>query len=125
MGVVGIIPQGERPQDNWIEAGFSLDYKSFIMLILDIGTDYDDDITKNSLYRAATQLKVFQDFFIRVGLFEDKGEQSKGNGAGISWVQPRLVLDFAIKNTEYFADKESGQESETLRDSSFSLSYRF
>tara|TARA_R110000868_G_scaffold100129_7_gene275481 strand:+ start:5999 stop:6952 length:954 start_codon:yes stop_codon:yes gene_type:complete len=100
-------------------------YKDFVSLMFDAGSDWERDAKDSSLVRAAIQLKVLEDFYMRFGAQEDRGMKLKGTGAGIGWVQPRLVIDVSMSTTEYKADSELNQNDEKAKETSFSLSYRF
>ncbi|MDC1174450.1 hypothetical protein OAT67_03605 [Bacteriovoracaceae bacterium] len=125
MGMVFVDPFRTKPEDTIAVLGFQYVFKSFISLMLDTGADYNNPLSETLLYRAALQAKIFKDFYLRAGTFNDKGKASKGTGAGIGWVQPRLVIDFGIKNTDLLENQRLAQTSETIKETSFSLSYRF
>jgi hypothetical protein len=65
------------------------------------------------------QIKFFTEVYLRAGYFNDKGMEEKGTGVGLGWVQPRLAIEAALKNSKGFTS------SKTARETSFSLSYRF
>lgn len=93
--------------------------------MFDAGADYNQDLSKTATWKAATQIKLFSDFYARFGAFNDKGLKQKGSGVGIGWLQPRLVLELALKNTELLESEELNQTGEDIKETSFSLSYRF
>lgn len=125
MGLVFVDPFKAKPEDTQALIGFQYLYKDFISLMFDSGADYNQPLSETILYRGAIQAKIFKDFYLRAGTFNDKGKASKGSGAGVGWVQPRLVLDFGIKNTKLLEDEKLAQTSEEIKETSFSLSYRF
>lgn len=127
LGFVVIDPFKVRPQDTRAILGSQYIYQDFISVMLDMGTDYNLPMEEKFLYKGAIQFKVFTDFFVRAGLFNDKGIGEKGSGAGIGWVQPRLVLDFALKNITQLekATPDTKQDPATVKETSFSLSYKF
>jgi len=125
IGLIAIDPMQAHPDDTKGIVGFQYLYKSFISVMFDIGTDYRENLSNKLLYRTGVQFKIFSDFYLRVGLFNDKGQGEKGNGFGIGWVQPKLVIDFAVKNTNVFKDLDALKEGQDILESSFSLSYRF
>jgi hypothetical protein len=125
LGLVVVDPFQERPEDTIAIAGVQYVYKGFVSLMLDGGADYNENLSDSVVWRAATQLKIFDDFFLRFGTFNDKGKQEKGNGAGLGWIQPKLVLELAIKNTDLLESEVLNQSAEEIRETSFSLSYRF
>tara|TARA_R110002049_G_scaffold155259_2_gene320113 strand:- start:633 stop:1523 length:891 start_codon:yes stop_codon:yes gene_type:complete len=116
---------GEDPLARRAIIGGQYVYKDFIALMFDAGAGWETDAKESSLVRAAIQLKVFQDFYMRFGAQEDKGLKKKGTGAGIGWVQPRLVIEAAVATTKFSELAAIGQNAEEAKETSFSLSYRF
>ncbi len=116
---------GEDPLARRAIVGAQYVYKDFIALMLDAGAGWETDAKESSLVRAAVQLKIFQDFYMRFGAQEDKGLKKKGTGAGIGWVQPRLVIEAAVATTKLSELPSIGQNDEEAKETSFSLSYRF
>ena len=125
MGLVVFDILKERAEDVKVFAGFQYSVGNFLTFMFDAGADYTQNLSDSTVIKAATELKIFSDFYARAGYFEDKAMKQKGTGAGIGWVQPKLVLEFAIKNTEINASEKLAQEKEQIKESSFSLSYRF
>ena len=70
-------------------------------------------------------MKIYNDFYLRAGFFDDKIQQEKGSGFGIGWIQPKLTFNFAVKNYSTFESVILKQENEEIKESSFSVSYRF
>jgi hypothetical protein len=126
MGVIVIDPLKVKPEDNRFVVGFQYLYREFIALMTDVGSNYNYDLSPNLLYRAAIQFKFYNDFYARIGIFDDKMLMEKGNGIGLSWVGPKLILDGAFKNTspkgESLSDISYGTK---VRELSMSLSYLF
>jgi hypothetical protein len=105
--------------------GLQYSYKNLISLLFDLGADLKDDVETSYSYKSALQIKVFEDFYLRMGIFKDKKLSEKGNGIGVGWVQPKLSIDFALKNTNTEAEKEEFEFKKSIKETSFSLSYRF
>lgn len=76
-------------------------------------------------WAAALQMNLFSDVFLRVGQFYDTFQKSKGNSWGLSWVGPKLGLEFSQKYSTYFRDSASFFSAEKTIDSSFSLLINF
>lgn len=123
LGLVAIDPLQKREEDTRGIIGLQYVYQDFISIMLDGGTDYYKPLNEKFLWRGAMQFKVFADFFIRAGLYNDKGIMEKGSGVGIGWVGPRLVANIALKNSELLETEET--QGEKIRETSFSLSYKF
>ena len=91
----------------------------------DFGGRYNLDFEGESIYKGALQIRVFEDFYLRLGTSSDDATKEKTTGIGIGWVQPKLSIDFAIKNTESTSQEESNTQPTDTKENSFSLSYRF
>lgn len=116
---------GEDELQRRAIAGAQFVYKDFVSVMIDAGVDWEREFKESSLARAALQLKVFTDFYMRIGASEDRGLKRKSTGAGIGWVQPRLMIDVAMARTEYSEIASIGQDNETAKETSFSLAYHF
>lgn len=121
MGVVLYDPFRSAGHETKILLGFQHNLFSYITGILDFGADYNaEEISKKIIINGAVQIRVLDDFYLRAGGFNDKIREEKGESYGIAWVQPRLSLEFAIKNTK---DKTSTTDQKN-KETSFSLSLR-
>jgi hypothetical protein len=125
IGVVVIDPLKVKPQDTRGIIGLQYVIQDYISFMLDGGADYSDELSKTALWKAAVQIKFLNDFYLRFGTFNDKGLANKGSGAGFSWIQPRLAFDIAVKNTSVLENEELVQNSEKIKETSLSMSYRF
>ncbi|MBL6988913.1 MAG: hypothetical protein ISR65_04010 [Bacteriovoracaceae bacterium] len=124
IGLLLIDPFKKVPTDTKVILGMQYNYENFLTLMGDVGANYDEDLGNTLLLRAALQVKILEDFYLRFGTFSDKVEESNGNGFGVGWIQPKLVINFAIKNSKFYnyADTLSIKRK---KESSFSLAYRF
>lgn len=118
LGFVAFDPLKKRIEDSMGIFGVQYVFEDFISLILDGGANYYQDIRETFLYKGALQFKLLDDFYARVGYSRDMGKEESGTGVGLGWVQPRLVIEVALRNIETFQAEESSETS-------FSLSYRF
>ena len=118
IGFVVVDPLKENIDDSKGVFGTQYVYKDFISVMLDAGANYYKGLGETFVYKSAIQFKLLDDFYARFGYFRDLGTDETGTGAGLGWVQPRLVLEAALKNSE----NEQGEE---ISETSFSLSYRF
>lgn len=125
LGLVLEDPFKGKQNETRAITGFQYVYAGFASIMLDLGADYNRNLSDTLMWRAGTQLKIFDDFFLRFGSYNDKGRQEKGSGAGIGWIQPRLVIELAIKNGELLESEVLNQQGEEIKETSFSLSYRF
>jgi hypothetical protein len=111
----------EARKDNKAIAGFQYNMMEMFSVMLDLGSNYNGDMASAMLYKAATQMKIFSEFYLRFGLFSDKGARERGNGVGFAWVQPKLVLELGFSSVKDLAQIADKKTQETM----FSLSYRF
>ena len=125
IGLVAIDPFGEVEEDTRGIIGMQYMFSGFLSIMADLGADYNQNLSDTTILRAALQAKIFEDFFVRFGVFDDSGKREKGNGVGAGWVSPRLIVDFAIKSTDILENELTTQNEEKIKETSFSLSYRF
>ena len=125
LGMVLIDPFKEYVSDTRAVIGAQYDYDDFVFFLLDLGADYNETLSRTVLYRAALNIRMLENIFLRFGLYEDKGFHERGNGLGLSWVQPRLSFDFSFKNTILLFNSALQQQERQIKETSFSLSYRF
>ena len=125
IGFVVVDPFQEIPRDTKGIMGIQYTYKNFISLFGDVGSNYNNELSTSLLYRGGIQFGLFGALFLRVGAYRDRSIREKGNGIGLSWIQPKLMLDFAIKNYEQVAFAEIGNSDRKAKESSISLSFRF
>jgi len=84
---------------------------------IDLGVNHTkDQISKTFIYKTALQVRVLNDFYLRAGIFKDNEYDESGSGFGISWIQPKLAIEFGLKNTI--------TPNKDYKESSFSLSVR-
>lgn len=125
VGMVISQPHKIKALDNFAIVGFQYLFKDMISIMVDSGANYFENLSNTLLLRSALQLKIFQDFFLRFGMFRDRGKGERGNGVGLGWVGPRLVFDLAFKNTTVSENLDKKQPNDNIKETSFSLSYRF
>ena len=125
LGIVILDPTRTNAGDERLIAGFQYTITNRFMLIGDVGTQYTKAWSDKYLWRAAVQLNIFSDFFIRVGQFYDNVTQFKGTGWGVSWMGPRLGVEFAQKYSDQIGDSNYIYEDESLVDTSLSAIIKF
>lgn len=114
-----------KKNDTRATIGFQYVIKDILTVMADAGADYNNRLSDSTVLKAAAQIRLLSDFFARFGTFNDKGLQQKGSGVGIGWMQPRLNIEFALKNTDVLESSKLQQTTEEIKESSFSLAYRF
>lgn len=118
-------PFREKESETRATTGIQYLIKDIFTLMLDAGADYNSNLSDTVVWKAATQIRLFSDFYARFGTFNDKGLKQKGTGVGLGWMQPRLNIEIAMKNTDLLESEQLQQTSEEIKETSFSLSYRF
>lgn len=126
VGAIVHDPFKANPVDSRVIAGFQYRVSDQVFVLGDYGGNFTQTISDTAETRAAFQIMFLSDFFLRFGLFNDKGRNLKGDGMGISWTGPRLSIDFAIYNSKVL--DENGKvmnlytdEAERLSSFGFSL----
>lgn len=120
LGVVILDPTRTNSGDERLIGGFQYNVADRFMLIGDFGAQYTKAISEKYLWRAAVQLNVFSDFFLKVGQFYDNVTEFKGTGWGVSWMGPRLGVEFAQKYSDQIGDGSYLYKDESLVDTSLS-----
>jgi hypothetical protein len=128
IGAIIHDPFKANPSDSRFLTGFQYRVSDHVFILGDYGGNFTQTISETAETRGALQLLFLNDFFIRFGVFNDKGRNLKGDGMGISWVGPRMSLDFSIYNSKSIDENGSplilfSDEAERL--SSFGLSLIF
>ncbi len=126
LGLLADDPQGKGPNGNRGTFGAQYVYKDFITLMGDLGAKYKTGtFSETMFYRIGAQFGLFQDFFLRIGTSYDKGLAIKSQGIGLSWIQPKLMIDFALKSSTLMQRDSIAQANSKEKESSIALSYRF
>ncbi|MEK6623385.1 MAG: hypothetical protein AABY86_00360, partial [Bdellovibrionota bacterium] len=126
LGLLADDPQEKGPNGGRGTVGLQYVYKNFITLMSDFGSKYKAyTFSENMVYRLGAQFSLFKDLFLRIGTNYDQGLASKSKGIGLSWIQPRLMLDFALQSITKMQRDSLDQRNSKEKESSISLSYRF
>lgn len=126
MGIVGYDIFNSKGDATKAYLGIQHLFLEYITASADLGADYtDDEIAGTILYRGALQVRVLNDFYIRFGTFRDKQREEKGSGMGLSWIQPRLAFEFALKNVTQLASTKFARAESKNKETSFGISMRF
>lgn len=106
LSIGGIIvdPFLSHKKDAKAVLGFQYNLTENFLLILDGGANFNEKPNKNTLYKGALQVNFFKDLYLRVGQYRDKTTNFKGSSWGISWIGPRLSLEYAYKTSEVLED---------------------
>ena len=125
FGLILVDPTRTTKGEERAIAGIQYSFADKLTLIADAGTQYTKDARDKHLWRAAIQLQLFDDFFIRVGKFYDNVREFKGTGWGVGWIGPKLGVEFAQKFSEQFGKESYIYRNETLVDTSLSAIIKF
>jgi hypothetical protein len=125
LGFVLIDPARAVPGEERFIGGFQYVLTDKLTLIADGGVQYTKAVKEENLWRAAVQVNVFKDFFVRGGRFYDNVTEFRGWAWGASWIGPRLGLEFAMKTSERFGKNTYIYDKETLVDTSLAAVIKF
>lgn len=125
LGLVVIDPTRTTPGEERTFAGFQYQIAQRLSLMGDVGAQHTKSFDKNYIWRAAIQVNIFSDFFLRAGKFYDNVTKFKGTGWGVSWLGPRLGIEFAQKMSDQFGRNGYIYEEEQLVDTSISVLLKF
>lgn len=99
---------------------------SSLDLIADAGTGDHRNFKSEVFTKAALQIRAFERFYIRYGMFNDKRVNLKGNSLGLSWVGPKFSVDYSYKNSEIIDDiADKFFKDEQLYESSLAVTILF
>jgi hypothetical protein len=126
FGAVLIDPFLSNKEDARLIGGFQYNLVSSLVIVLDYGVNFNDKPHENTVTKGALQLNFFKDLFLRAGRFEDKIMGLSGNSWGLSWIGPRLALEYAIKKSEVTDEKSDYLlDEEQITESSLSVAIIF
>ena len=106
-GAVLVDPFLSNKEDTLLAFGAQYMLTQNFTIMGDAGANYKKEAEENSYYAAAVQAQFFKSFFLRVGLYEDKRIGLAGNSWGLSWVGPRLSLDYAFQSSDAKGDDDT------------------
>lgn len=125
MGLVIVDPTRTNPGDERLLLGFQQGLTDSITLMADVGTQYSKNVQKKSLWAAALQITLFDDFFVRAGRSYDNITYFRGFGWGVGWVGPRIGVEFAQKISDSFGKNSYVYKKESIVDTAFSAIIKF
>lgn len=95
-------------------------------ILADFGSGDVENYETESYTKWAIQLQSFQRMYLRYGRFHDKLVNQKGTAVGISWVGPKLSIDYSYKISEFISDSSDNLfEDEQFIESSVGLTVLF
>jgi len=111
IGSLLINPTHSTTQEPTLLIGVHYTLFGNMDLILDVGATYEDKPDENTLQRAALQLKVFDSLYLRTAKFHDKIQSTQGQAWGVSWIGPKLSIEYAFKSFSNINEEEEYQEN--------------
>lgn len=124
LGLVIFDPTRTLRDEERLIGGFQYKLGDRLIVMGDAGAQYTKAFSKKYLWRASAQMNVFSDFFFRVGQFYDNITLFKGTGWGVSWIGPRLGVEFAQRYSTQFGENYLYKD-EQLVDTSLSAIINF
>ncbi len=126
LGAVIVDPLNANKGDDRFLGGFQYGITQKLLLTADGGIQPSRSYQSRYLWRAAVQLNLFSDFFIRAGKFYDHITFYQGTGWGVSWIGPKLGVEFAQKYSDRMSDKNTYlYEKEKIVDTTLSAVVQF
>ncbi len=126
FGLIVEDPTNSFRSETKTQFGFSLRATPLFTILGDYGGNHTMNFSKNSFWKAATQVNVYSDLFARYGLFNDQSRNVEGFGWGISWIGPKIGLDFGVQHSKQLKKKvDYLYPKESIVDSSLSVNIRF
>ena len=125
FGLVVVDPTKSNKGDERVIGGMQYNITERLAIMGDVGYQPSRSFQSRYLWSAAAQFNPFSDFFIRAGKFYDHITFTEGSGWGVSWVGPKLGLEFAQKYSEPMSDKNTYLfEKEKITDTTLSVILR-
>lgn len=113
-------------EDARTTLGFQYSLTENLFLMLDGGSNFNDDPEENTFFRSALQINFLKGLYLRAGQYHDKINNLKGKSWGISWIGPRLSLEYAYKTSEIISENADYIfQDEQLIETSFSIAIIF
>jgi hypothetical protein len=125
LAIVVLDPTRTTPGEERAIAGFQYTLAERFTLIGDAGAQFTKDFSSHYLWRGAVQMNIFSDFFLRLGQFYDNIQKFKGTSWGVSWIGPRIGVEFAQRHSEQFDSGFYVYRDERILDTSLSAIIKF
>ena len=126
LGIVAYDAFDSKADATKAFVGFQHIFAEYVTAAFDLGANWKaEEISDTLLYRGSIQIRVLNDFYLRFGAFKDKELEEKGNGMGLAWIQPKLAFELAVKNTKQDPNLSLARAESKIKETSFSVSFRF
>lgn len=100
LGLVANDLTEETQLEQTVKTGFQYTVLSDLIVMGDIGTNRNEESEKRLIYGAAAQFKLYKHLYARAGKSIDKNQGLSTNGYGVSWLGPKLGLEYAFRSLE-------------------------
>lgn len=125
LGAILEDPFLANKEDTRLAGGLQYALTQNFLILADIGANYNDEPEDKNFWRAAGQAQFFKRFYLKYGKFEDKIESLRGNSWGLSWIGPKLGIEYAFRKSKAFADSQNFFDDEEIEEHSLALSLVF
>ena len=126
LGAVLIDPFLSNKGDTRFILGLQYALTANLFLIIDGGANYLEKPEENTVSRGALQVNFLKDLYLRAGQYHDKTINRKGHSWGISWIGPRISLEYAYKISEIITEiSDDSFKDEQIIETSLSFALIF
>lgn len=125
FGVVMVDPFLANKEDALLAAGFQFRLAQNLLALGDLGTNFNDEPQNNTFIRGAVQVEFFNYFYMKYGQFLNKNKGLEGSSWGLSWIGPKLALEYANKISEVVEDGSDIFDGEKIVEHSLAASVVF
>ncbi|MCT4642414.1 MAG: hypothetical protein N4A33_08970 [Bacteriovoracaceae bacterium] len=115
-------PFKTKKEESLITSGFQVRVFSSILYIQDFSFSPIYNMTDTLGSLSAIQLRAFKDIYLRFGKYNDKNLKQDGFSYGISWIGPRLSVEYALMKGSYTENTNLNFKDEEDIRSSLSIS---
>jgi len=125
IGAILVDPFLANKTDALAAIGIQYNVAQNFIFMADAGANFATEPETENLLRAAVQAQFFSDLFLKYGQFKNKITGLEGSSWGLSWIGPRLSLEYALKESKVFEADSQLLENEEIKEHSFALSLVF
>jgi hypothetical protein len=126
LGGVWEDPTRASLNESRILLGMQFNIFEKIVALVDVGADPRRDMNDSRIWKAALQVSLFSDVYLRAGRYQDRSAFLDGESWGLAWIGPKLGAEIANKRSYAITKKSSLlYEKENINDLSFAFHLRF
>jgi hypothetical protein len=127
-GAVIIDPLGKIKSETRAIVGLQYIFSEVFMTMFDFGGNFKETFSDTFITRLGLQINFYKQIYVRMGFYSDKANNTKGDSYGISWIGPKISMDYAIKKSSILDDSKAATlafADERIIEHSLSFSLRF